>query len=106
MHSVFKLPIPQNVQTAKYAPLSVDQVKVMRHLWKHVRLVVVDEYSMVSNTDLCILHLRLNEVPTNLPFCSTVHSYRIPVRRCLATAACRSAADRCCCLATCCSCRR
>jgi hypothetical protein len=65
IHSVFRLPLPQNMETAKFSALAdreQDRLKMYRVLWKDVALVIIDEFSMVGNTDLFAIHLRLSEV--------------------------------------------
>jgi hypothetical protein len=59
-HSVFKLPIQKGNQLQSF--FTEDDVgrKELREKWKHVKLVIIDEFSMLSNVQLNHISRRLN----------------------------------------------
>ena len=54
LHRLFQLPIEHQGKTAEYWPLSKEARKTMRMTLRSIKLVVVDEVSMVSNLPLLI----------------------------------------------------
>ncbi len=64
LHRVFKLPIQHEVHTP-YKALEKMPLKEVRMLFRNVRLVIMDEYSMVSNVVFAMLDLRLQEIYQN-----------------------------------------
>ena len=62
IHCLFQLPIEHEGKTATYWPLSKDALKVMRNTLSQMRLLIIDEVSMVSNLTLVYIHLRLQEI--------------------------------------------
>ena len=62
IHRLFQLPIEHEGKTAEYWSLSKASQKVMKtKLWS-VKLISVDEISMVSSLTLTYMHLRLEEL--------------------------------------------
>ena len=62
IHRLFQLPIEHEGKTAEYWSLSKDTQKVMKTKLRHVKLIIVDEISMVSSLNLAYMHLRLEEL--------------------------------------------
>ena len=62
IHRLFQLPIEHEGKTAKYWSLSKASQKVMKSKLRSVKLIIVDEISMVSNLTLTYMHLRLEEL--------------------------------------------
>ena len=50
------------VKTAEYWSLSKESQKVMKTKLRDVKLIIVDEISMVSSLNLAYMHLRLEEL--------------------------------------------
>jgi PIF1-like helicase/Helicase len=57
----FKLPVQHGAE-AEWFGLGKDELMKFRAKWKDVKLIIVDEVSMVSNVTLLKMHRRLNEV--------------------------------------------
>jgi PIF1-like helicase/Helicase len=57
----FKLPVQHGAEQEWFG-LGKDELLKFRAQWKHVKLIIVDEVSMVSNVMLLKMHRRLNEV--------------------------------------------
>ena len=62
LHRLFQLPIEHQGKTAEYWPLSQPARKVMRMTLRSVKLIIVDEVSMLSNLTLAYIQLRLDEL--------------------------------------------
>ena len=62
VHRMFLLPIEHDARTATYWPLSKETQKVMRTNLCSLKLVIIDEVSMLSNLNLTYIHLRLEEL--------------------------------------------
>ena len=62
IHRLFQLPIEHESKPATYWPLSKDSQKVMKTSMRNVKLIVIDEVSMVSSLTLAYIHLRLEEL--------------------------------------------
>ena len=62
MHRLFQLPIEHEGKTAGYWALSKESQKVMRNRLHHIKLIIIDEVSMVSSLTLAYIHLRLEEL--------------------------------------------
>ena len=62
VHRMFTLPIEHEGRTAGYWRLSKETQKVMRTNLKSLKLVIIDEVSMLSNLNLAYIHLRLEEL--------------------------------------------
>ena len=62
VHRLFQLPIEHKGKTAGYWPLSKDAQKIMRTKLHALKLVVIDEVSMLSCLNLAYIHLRLQEI--------------------------------------------
>ena len=62
MHRMFLLPIEHDGKTATYWPLSKETQKVMRTNLCSLKLVIIDEVSMLSNLNLAYIHLKLEEI--------------------------------------------
>ena len=61
-HRLFQLPIEHDSTTADYWSLSKATQKVMKTKLRSLKLIVVDEISMVSSLTLTYMHLRLEEL--------------------------------------------
>ena len=62
VHRMFMLPIEHEGRTAGYWRLSKETQKVMRTNLRSLKLVIIDEVSMLSNLNLAYIHLRLEEL--------------------------------------------
>jgi hypothetical protein len=62
IHRLLQLPIEHEGKTAGYWRLGNDALKVMRTSLSQLRLLIIDEVSMVSNINLAYIHLRLDEI--------------------------------------------
>ena len=62
IHRLFQLPIEHEGQVAGYWSLSKSSQKVMKTKLCHVKLIIIDEISMVSSLNLAYIHLRLDEL--------------------------------------------
>ena len=62
IHRLFQLPIEHEGKTAEYWSLSKASQKVMKSKLRSVKLIIVDEISMVSSLTLTYMHLRLEEL--------------------------------------------
>ena len=62
IHRLLQLPIEHEGRTAGYWRLGKDTVKVMRRSLSQLRLLIIDEVSMLSNLNLAYVHLRLEEI--------------------------------------------
>ena len=62
VHRLFQLPIEHKGMTAGYWPLSKAAQKVMHTNLCFLKLVIIDEVSMLSNLNLAYIHLRLEEL--------------------------------------------
>ena len=62
IHRLLQLPIEHEGKTTGYWRLGRDALKVMRSSLSQLRLLIIDEVSMVSNLNLAYVHLRLDEI--------------------------------------------
>ena len=62
IHRLFQLPTEHEGKTADYWSLSKASQKVMKTKLRSVKLIIVDEISMVSSLTLTYMHLRLEEL--------------------------------------------
>ncbi len=62
MHRLFQLPVEHDSKTAGYWALSKDAQKVMRTMLRSVKMIIIDEVSMVSSLNLVYMHMRLEEL--------------------------------------------
>ena len=62
IHRLLQLPIEHEGRTAGYWRLGKDALKVMRRSLSKLRVLIIDEVSMVSNLNLAYIHLRLDEI--------------------------------------------
>ena len=62
IHRLFHLPIEHEGRQAGYWSLSKASQKVMKSTLRSLKLVIVDEVSMVSSLNLAYMHLRLEEL--------------------------------------------
>ena len=62
IHGLFHLPIEHEGRQAGYWSLSKASQKVMKSTLRSLKLVIVDEVSMVSSLNLAYMHLRLEEL--------------------------------------------
>ena len=62
VHRLFQLPIEHEGKTAGYWSLPKESQKVMRANLRRLKLLIIDEVSMLSNLNLAYIHLRLEEI--------------------------------------------
>ena len=62
IHRLFQLPIEREGKTSMYWPLPKASHKVMKTTLRDMKLLIVDEVSMVSSLTLAYIHLRLEEI--------------------------------------------
>ena len=62
VHRLFQLPIEHEGKTAEYWSLPKGSQKMLRTTLRDLKLVIVDEVSMLSSLNLAYMHLRLDEV--------------------------------------------
>ena len=62
IHRLLQLPIEHEGRAAGYWKLGRDALKIMRASLSQLRLLIIDEVSMVSNLNLAYIHLRLDEI--------------------------------------------
>ena len=62
MHRLFRLPIEHNSKSATYWSLTSESHKVMKTSLRNLKLIIIDEVSMVSSLNLTYMHLRLDEL--------------------------------------------
>ena len=62
IHRLFQLPIEHDSKTAGYWSLPKTSQKVMKTSLRNVKIIIIDEVSMVSGLNLAYIHLRLDEL--------------------------------------------
>ena len=62
VHRLFQLPIEHDSKTSSYWPLPKESFKMIRNSFKYLKLIIIDEVSMLSSLCLAYIHLRLKEV--------------------------------------------
>ena len=62
IHRLFQLPIEHEGKEAGYWSLSKDAQKVMKTTLRSLKLLVIDEVSMVSSLNLTYVHMRMQEI--------------------------------------------
>ena len=62
IHRLLQLPIEHEGRAAGYWRLGKEALKVMRASLSQLRLLIIDEVSMVSSLNLAYIHLRLDEI--------------------------------------------
>ena len=62
VHRLFQLPVEHDSKPSTYWPLPKESLKVMRNGFRHVKLIIIDEVSMLSSLTLAYVHLRLEEL--------------------------------------------
>ena len=62
IHRLFQLPIEHKGKTATYWSLPKAAQKVMKTTLHSLKLIIIDEVSMVSSLNLAYMHLRLEEL--------------------------------------------
>ena len=62
LHRLFQLLIEHEGKPADYWPLPKDTQKTLRNTFKGLKLVIVDEVSMISSLNLAFMHLRMGEL--------------------------------------------
>ena len=62
IHRLFQLPVEHEGKSAMYWSLSKPSQKVMKTTFRSVKVIIVDEVSMVSSLNFAYMHLRLNEL--------------------------------------------
>lgn len=69
MHAALKLPVENGhdhaAATSKYKQLKGEALEELRHTWRGVRYLIIDEISMVSNTLMSYVDTRLQEITGN-----------------------------------------
>ena len=69
IHSAFSLPIRQKGKSFQYRKISSDKLNTLRCLYQNLKILIVDEISMVGGTTLLHLSNALQEICGNeLPF--------------------------------------
>jgi hypothetical protein len=61
IHRVLSLPVEHDKPPADYTPLSQEQLTSTRAVLSGLKLLIVDEVSMVSSLTLLFIHLRHND---------------------------------------------
>ena len=61
-HRLFQLPIEHEGQSASYWSLPKASHKVMKTELQDLKMVIIDEVSMVSSLNLAYIHMRLNDI--------------------------------------------
>ena len=62
IHRLLQLPIEHEGRGAGYWKLAKDALKIMRASLSKLKLLIIDEVSMVSSLNLAYIHLRLDEI--------------------------------------------
>ena len=62
IHRLFQLPIEHEGKAAEYWALPKSSQKVMKTTLRSVKIIIVDEVSMVSSLNFAYMHLRLEEL--------------------------------------------
>ena len=62
IHQLLQLPTEHEGKTAGYWRLGRDAIKVIRSLLSQLRVLIIDEVSILSNLNLAYVHLRLDEI--------------------------------------------
>ena len=62
IHRLFQLPIKHEGKTAGYWSLPKDTQKKLQTTFRPLKIIIVDEVTMVSNLNLTYLHLRLDDI--------------------------------------------
>ena len=62
IHRLFQLPIEHEGKEAGYWSLSKASQKIMKTVLRGLKMIIVDEVSMVSSLNLAYMHLRLEEL--------------------------------------------
>lgn len=65
LHSTFKLPVQKDGRSTNCAPLSGNVLQMMRENWKDVKLLIIDEISMVSYRMLTMIESRCRQLKNN-----------------------------------------
>ena len=63
IHRLFQLPIEHEGKTTGYWSLPKDTQKKFQTTFRPLKIIIVDEVSMVSNLNLTYLHLKLDDIP-------------------------------------------
>ena len=61
-HRLIQLPIEHEGKTANYWSLSKASYKVMKTALRELKMVIIDEVSIVSSLNLTYIHMRLNDI--------------------------------------------
>ena len=62
IHRLLQLPIEHESRGAGYWKLAKEALKVMRASLSNLKVLIIDEVSMVSSLNLAYIHLRLDEI--------------------------------------------
>lgn len=60
IHKYFKI-VVQHTKEGKQWQLSTEDRTTLRNVWKHLKLIIIDEFSMVANVNLARIHKRLED---------------------------------------------
>ena len=77
IHRLFQLPIEHDSKTSTYWALPKESLKVMRNGFKHLKLIIIDEVSMLSSLSLAYIHLRLEQLFGGDQCMVWVHEYSV-----------------------------
>ncbi|XP_073978327.1 uncharacterized protein [Rhodnius prolixus] len=64
IYRLLSLPV-EHQQTAEYNKLNVESCRAIRHVLKDMKLLIIDEISLVSSLVFAYIHLRLTEIAKN-----------------------------------------
>ena len=62
LHRIFQLPVEHEGRQAEYWALPKDGQKMLKTVLRNMKLLIVDEVSMVSSLNLTYVHLRKGEI--------------------------------------------
>uniref|UniRef100_A0A1X7UQN5 ATP-dependent DNA helicase n=1 Tax=Amphimedon queenslandica TaxID=400682 RepID=A0A1X7UQN5_AMPQE len=62
IHRLFLLPMEHEDMTSEYWPFNKEALKRIQKTLKNLRIIIVDEVSMVSNLNLAYLHMCLQDI--------------------------------------------
>ncbi|XP_073975183.1 uncharacterized protein [Rhodnius prolixus] len=64
IYRLLSLPV-EHQQTAEYNKLNIESCRAIRHVLKDMKLLIIDEISLVSSLVFAYIHLRLTEIAKN-----------------------------------------
>ncbi|XP_046642682.1 uncharacterized protein LOC124327729 [Daphnia pulicaria] len=68
LHKIFQIPVEKG-QGTKFGPLNGAKLAALQEKFRHVKIIIIDEYSMLSLTMLGKIDARLREAKGNNLFC-------------------------------------